>query len=111
MSGVGWPLAIWFAIDQILRLAPSMRPDMEPVVSSTKATSMRGGFAATGAMSGVAGAASAGALRPFAWATRAVAASRMTKVAMCRVRGRWNMALLLGLFVRGEARQGYTGAL
>jgi hypothetical protein len=42
ISGVGWPLAIWLAIDQILRLAPSRSPDMDPVVSSTKATSIVG---------------------------------------------------------------------
>jgi hypothetical protein len=45
-------VASWFAIDQIVALAPSRSPDMEPVVSSTKATSMRAdpsGTAGTGA--------------------------------------------------------------
>src|SRR3954463_16523691 len=42
-SGRGWPVAMNCEIDQILRLAPSMRPDMEPVVSSAKTTSTRGG--------------------------------------------------------------------
>jgi hypothetical protein len=34
--------AIAVAIDQILRLAPSIRPPIEPVVSSTNATSTVG---------------------------------------------------------------------
>src|SRR5690348_2866005 len=42
MSGVGLALVISFAMDQIFCLAPSMRPDMEPVVSSTKQTSIFG---------------------------------------------------------------------
>src|SRR5437867_6936307 len=42
MSGVGLALVISFAIDQIFCLAPSIRPDIEPVVSSTKQTSIFG---------------------------------------------------------------------
>src|SRR5215210_281022 len=42
-SGRGWPVAMYCEIDQILRLAPSMRPDIEPVVSSANTTSTRGG--------------------------------------------------------------------
>src|SRR6266545_1392271 len=42
MSGVGLALVISLAIDQIFCFAPSMRPDMEPVVSSTKQTSIFG---------------------------------------------------------------------
>src|SRR6266404_4933942 len=42
MSGVGLALVISFAIDQIFCFAPSMRPDIEPVVSSTKQTSIFG---------------------------------------------------------------------
>src|SRR5881396_2744662 len=42
MSGVGLALVISFAIDQIFCFAPSINPDIEPVVSSTKQTSIRG---------------------------------------------------------------------
>src|SRR5947207_12146381 len=42
MSGVGLALVISLAIDQIFCFAPSMRPDIEPVVSSTKQTSILG---------------------------------------------------------------------
>src|SRR5881394_2679691 len=41
-SGVGFALIISLAIDQIFCLAPSIRPPIEPVVSRTKQTSMRG---------------------------------------------------------------------
>src|SRR5213079_2866027 len=41
-SGVGCALIISLAIDQIFCFAPSIRPPMEPVVSSTKQTSIRG---------------------------------------------------------------------
>src|SRR6266516_3494417 len=41
-SGVGLALVISLAIDQIFCLAPSMSPDIEPVVSSTKQTSILG---------------------------------------------------------------------
>src|SRR6478672_7743770 len=41
-SGVGWPRATKLAMLQILRLAPSMSPDIEPVVSSAKTISTRG---------------------------------------------------------------------
>src|SRR5207249_11811992 len=41
-SGVGCALIISLAIDQIFCLAPSIRPPIEPVVSRTKQTSMRG---------------------------------------------------------------------
>src|SRR5947209_19747748 len=42
MSASGLESTIAVAIDQILRLAPSSRPPIEPVVSSTKATSTAG---------------------------------------------------------------------
>src|SRR6266516_6126135 len=42
MSGVGLALVISLAMDQIFCLAPSMRSFMEPVVSSTKQTSIFG---------------------------------------------------------------------
>src|SRR6185295_7012515 len=42
MSGVVLALVISLAIDQIFCLAPSMSPDIEPVVSSTKQTSIFG---------------------------------------------------------------------
>src|SRR5690349_11646472 len=41
-SGVGCALIISFAIDQILCFAPSSKPPIEPVVSRTKQTSIRG---------------------------------------------------------------------
>ena len=41
-SGVGCALIISFAIDQIFCFAPSIKPPIEPVVSRTKQTSMRG---------------------------------------------------------------------
>src|SRR6266702_4923917 len=44
-SGRGRPSSMRRAIDQILRLAPSIRPPMLPVVSRTKATSTRGAVA------------------------------------------------------------------
>src|SRR5438046_1286170 len=42
MSGVGLALVISLAMDQIFCLAPSMRPVIDPVVSSTKQTSILG---------------------------------------------------------------------
>src|SRR3977135_2781505 len=42
ISASGLLATIAVAIDQILRLAPSIRPPIEPVVSSTKATSTVG---------------------------------------------------------------------
>src|SRR2546423_6593277 len=42
ISGVGLAPVISFAMDQIFCLAPSMRPVIEPVVSSTKQTSILG---------------------------------------------------------------------
>src|ERR1043166_7613909 len=42
MSASGLVSTMAVAIDQILRLAPSIRPPIEPVVSSTKATSTAG---------------------------------------------------------------------
>src|SRR5437868_1598183 len=42
ISASGLVSTIAVAIDQILRLAPSIRPPIEPVVSSTKATSTAG---------------------------------------------------------------------
>ena len=42
MSASGLESTIAVAIDQIFRLAPSIRPPIEPVVSSTKATSTVG---------------------------------------------------------------------
>src|SRR3954454_67911 len=42
MSASGLESTIAVAIDQILRLAPSIRPPIEPVVSSTNATSTVG---------------------------------------------------------------------
>src|SRR3954452_5834446 len=42
MSASGLESTIAVAIDQILRLAPSSRPPIEPVVSSTNATSTAG---------------------------------------------------------------------
>src|SRR5450755_4048070 len=42
MSASGLLSTIAVAIDQILRLAPSISPPIEPVVSSTKATSTVG---------------------------------------------------------------------
>src|SRR4029453_1455289 len=41
-SGVGCALIISLAIDQIFCFAPSIKPPIEPVVSRTKQTSMRG---------------------------------------------------------------------
>src|SRR5215468_2451713 len=41
-SGVGCALIISLAIDHIFCFAPSIKPPMEPVVSRTKQTSMRG---------------------------------------------------------------------
>src|SRR6267143_5196212 len=41
-SGVGFALIISLAIDQIFCLAPSIKPPIEPVVSRTKQTSIRG---------------------------------------------------------------------
>src|SRR5215813_2029955 len=41
-SAAGFSSTIAVAIDQILRLAPSISPPIEPVVSSTKATSTAG---------------------------------------------------------------------
>src|ERR1044071_10224901 len=41
-SGVGCALIISLAIDQIFWFAPSIKPPIEPVVSRTKQTSMRG---------------------------------------------------------------------
>src|ERR1051325_3636477 len=41
-SGVGCALIISLAIDQIFCFAPSSKPPIEPVVSRTKQTSMRG---------------------------------------------------------------------
>src|SRR4029077_19528196 len=41
-SGVGFVLIISLAIDQIFCFAPSIKPPIEPVVSRTKQTSMRG---------------------------------------------------------------------
>ena len=49
-SGAGERATIALAIDQIFCFAPSMRPPMEPVESSTKATSTRGRAAAALAM-------------------------------------------------------------
>src|SRR5438876_8038844 len=43
-SGVGLALIISLAMDQIFCLAPSIKPLIEPVVSSTKQTSIRGFF-------------------------------------------------------------------
>src|SRR5258706_4236308 len=40
--GVGLSLIISLAMNQIFCFAPSIRPDIEPVVSSTKQTSRRG---------------------------------------------------------------------
>src|SRR4051812_34822538 len=37
-SGVGFCFTIWFAIAQIFAFAPSISPDIDPVVSSTKHT-------------------------------------------------------------------------
>src|SRR4029453_6422303 len=42
ISGVGCALIISLAIDQIFCFAPSIKPPIEPVVSRTKQTSMRG---------------------------------------------------------------------
>src|SRR6185295_13326266 len=42
MSASGLESTMAVAIDQILRLAPSIRPPIEPVVSSTNATSTAG---------------------------------------------------------------------
>src|SRR5438132_14341919 len=42
MSASGLESTIVVAIDQILRLAPSINPPIDPVVSSTKATSTVG---------------------------------------------------------------------
>src|SRR5882757_5244428 len=42
MSASGLESTIAVAIDQIFRLAPSINPPIEPVVSSTKATSTAG---------------------------------------------------------------------
>src|SRR4029079_10896445 len=42
MSAAGFESTIAVAMDQILRLAPSISPPIEPVVSSTKATSTVG---------------------------------------------------------------------
>src|SRR6188472_2648398 len=41
-SGVGCALITSFAIDQIFCFAPSIKPPIEPVVSRTKQTSIRG---------------------------------------------------------------------
>src|SRR5882757_1774098 len=41
-SGVGCALIISLAIDQIFCFAPSIKPPIEPVVSRTKQTSIRG---------------------------------------------------------------------
>ena len=51
-SGLGWPCAMNCAIDQILRLAPSMSPDIEPVVSSAKTSSTRGATLGTCTLGG-----------------------------------------------------------
>src|SRR6267143_7233120 len=42
ISGVGLAAMISLAMDQIFCFAPSIKPDIEPVVSSTKQTSMCG---------------------------------------------------------------------
>src|SRR6267378_8605042 len=42
ISGVGLVLIISLAMDQIFCLAPSINPLIDPVVSSTKQTSIRG---------------------------------------------------------------------
>src|SRR5712691_7316084 len=42
ISASGFESTIAVAIDQILRLAPSIRPPIDPVVSRTKATSTAG---------------------------------------------------------------------
>src|SRR5215475_2791075 len=47
ISASGLESTIAVAIDQIFRLAPSIRPPIEPVVSSTKATSTAGFAVAT----------------------------------------------------------------
>src|ERR1051325_6904981 len=49
-SGVGCALIISLAIDQIFCFAPSIRPPIEPVVSRTKQTSMRGFVLSVGAV-------------------------------------------------------------
>src|SRR5436309_14092037 len=51
-SGLGWPCAMNCAIDQILRLAPSISPDIEPVVSSAKTSSTRGATLGTCTLGG-----------------------------------------------------------
>ena len=57
-SGRGSPDASRLAIAQIFCFAPSSRPDMLPVVSSTNTTSIRGrafaGFTATAVVTGAA---------------------------------------------------------
>ena len=77
ISGRGCPLAIWFAIDQILRFAPSIRPDIEPVVSRTKTTSMRGATPSGGG----GGRSGSTGVEVATWATIAVAATRLAKTA------------------------------
>src|ERR1043165_700393 len=66
ISGVGLAATISLVMDQIFCFAPSIKPDIEPVVSSTKQTSMRG----------LAGLAAASLLLDFdaltAWLARAI---------------------------------------
>src|SRR5262244_903650 len=74
-SGRGRPSPMRRAIDQIRRLAPSIRPPMLPVVSRTNATSTRGGAADTAA--GTAARAGAAERTGIARAARALIPERM----------------------------------
>src|SRR5881296_3734988 len=80
-SGRGRPSPTRRAIDQILRLAPSIRPPMLPVVSSTKATSTRGAATRT---AGVTAVTRGGALARSAGTAGAAARSR-TGIKACMV--------------------------
>ena len=112
ISGVGAPLAIWFAIDQIFCLAPSRSPDIDPVVSSTKTTSMRGagaGGACRWTVSALAKAVrAAGASRAVAATSRAKAAIRGARAASRKAGRDGVMVVPLG---GGGHRGGYGGPL
>src|SRR5436305_14502210 len=96
-SGVGCALIISLAIDQIFCFAPSIKPPIEPVVSRTKQTSMRG----------------------LAWRAGAVAANNgchKTRIAeadkiigrkpMHRVVSDYLLLLFLLTFINGEVQLG-----
>src|SRR6266545_370366 len=91
-SGRGRPSPMRRAIDQILRLAPSIRPPMLPVVSRTKATSTRGAAART---TGVTAVTRADALGRSAGTAGAARSRKGIKACMVDLQGRYRPGLLV----------------